>query len=69
MTFKEKLAKEHPDCFFAFGSPVGCPNTYEYESLDDNLRACATHTCKECWNREIPDIENKNTSNSILARG
>lgn len=50
MTFKEKLAKEHPEQLDneCAGGCVGCPRDYGYE------QQCNTElTCEECWNGEI----------------
>lgn len=58
MTFKEKLAKEHPenidDCFF--GGCKNCQKDYGYS--EDHRSACGganNEKCKKCWNREIPE--------------
>lgn len=53
MTFREKLAQEHPDCITAFeaGGCKGCPHTYGYEA-ESPCRKMGT--CRECWNREMP---------------
>lgn len=60
MTFKERLAKEHPQYVNkAFGGGcLSCPSVYGYEAArpaecDDN-----TFFCDDCWNREIPEQEN-----------
>lgn len=57
MTFKEKLQKEHPEFVSAkyFGGCACCPHTYGYESEDN--KPCGTRkiSCRECWNREIPE--------------
>lgn len=64
MTFKEKLAKEHPSKVIdtAVGGCVGCPHDYDYEKYSDNEEFCASREpveehCRECWNREIPETE------------
>ena len=61
MTFKEKVAKErpnrlNPDCD---GGVEGCPHNYGYEQHRTNSDWCISHTCTECWNREIPGSEEK----------
>ncbi len=52
MTFAEKYQVDHPD------SPVGyslmhCPRDFCYEKES----ICGTMTCRECWDREIPEEE------------
>lgn len=56
MTFKEKLANEHPefvsDSFR--GGCARCPADYGYS--DDHFTTCGDDfDCKFCWNREIPE--------------
>lgn len=57
MTFKEKLAKEHPDKVDqSFGYICkGCPSHYCYET--DPPCNDSDITCTDCWNREIPGTE------------
>lgn len=54
MTFREKLALEHPDrigeCYD--GGCQGCPCHYGYE---DKAEVECFHKCEDCWNREIPE--------------
>lgn len=52
MTFREKLAKEHPGCIHPIWDSGcdGCPHDYGYEPEFD----CEGLTCKDCWSREIP---------------
>lgn len=52
MTFKEKLAKEHPECIDPGwgGGCEGCPHGYGYEPEFD----CGDMPCKDCWDREMP---------------
>ena len=49
MTFREKLMQEHPEI-----KNVGlvCPRSFGYEVCNDR---CPDMSCKECWDREIPD--------------
>ena len=54
MTFKEKLAKEHPDKIVC-DTIMKCPDYYGYETNDESLAACRRYDCDECWNREIPE--------------
>lgn len=62
MTFKEKLAIEHPDCIdesYEAGCSM-CPSCYGYESYDDSEKNCLSNDgkgCDYCWNREIPEEE------------
>ena len=51
MTFKEKLAMEHPDkiCPCVEGGCIGCPGDYGYEFSHE-----CRDDCYDCWNREIP---------------
>lgn len=51
MTFKEKLAQEHPERITeaTLSGCKGCPSDYGYVEED-----CRAKTCVECWNREIP---------------
>jgi len=51
MTFREKLKQEHPECVIG-DDCVECPDHYGYETY----RYCPTHTCKECWDREISEV-------------
>lgn len=53
MTFREKLAQEHPNRVNRFvpGGCEGCPHTYGYE---EKSPCQEMGTCRECWNREIP---------------
>lgn len=64
MTFREKLAKEHPDCIneIFMGGAKYCPFKYGYESQRDD---CSGITCAECWDREIPDTEETKTFTKI----
>lgn len=52
MTFRKKLAKEHPECIDDgfLGGCRECPETYGYEEYFD----CTGITCKECWDRKMP---------------
>lgn len=61
MTFKEKLTKEHPNRIGPDydGGCEGCPHNYGYEQHRTNSDWCISHTCTECWNREMPGTEEK----------
>lgn len=57
MTFREKLAKEHPNKVGMgwVGGCCGCPSEYGYEKSD---RSCCDDAnedkCRKCWEREMP---------------
>lgn len=57
MTFKEKLAQEHPQRINqnAMGGCDGCPCEYGYEKENRDCNCSSDLGCKECWNREMPD--------------
>lgn len=61
MTFKEKLMQEHPDKLGEDfdGGCEGCPHNYGYEQRRTNGDWCISHTCTECWNRQMPGTEEK----------
>jgi len=52
MTFREKLAQEHPEKITdkTLSECFGCPSDYGYESDD----FCYAASCTACWSREIP---------------
>lgn len=56
MTFREKLAKEHPECVDErhTGGCHNCPRTYGYEILHDSDDCPEGGDCTKCWDREIP---------------
>ena len=55
MTFRAKLKEEHPEKIDerCAGGCIGCPSNYGYEENYD----CKGVTCKDCWNREMPNTE------------
>lgn len=59
MTYREKLAIEHPDkitddpCHY--GGCVGCPASYGYSKPPLESCFASPETCAECWDREIPE--------------
>ena len=55
MTFKEKLAQEHPEKVNnKFGGGCdGCPCEYGYEKENSDCNGPSDLGCKECWNREM----------------
>lgn len=71
MTFREKLAKEHPDAIDStqFGGCVDCPNSYGYEDRCAHT-PCVNNppseiVCTQCWNRKIPGTEETKTPTKI----
>lgn len=58
MTFAEKARKEHPERFaFDLGYPPrDCPHhaPFDYPDTREDCH-CAKYTCRQCWNREIPE--------------
>lgn len=52
MTFRDKLAQEHPKCIDSrlVSGCEGCPHDYGYEPEF----ACGSMPCKDCWSREMP---------------
>lgn len=71
MTFAEKARKEHPElCDQELGYPVnrcpyGCDFKYEEQPVQHH---CYTHTCRQCWNREIPEEAPKPTTKKTKAQ-
>lgn len=61
MTFREKLAKEHPERVndTEIGGCFGCPEIYGYEPHHACILPLSGETfdqrCTRCWNREIPN--------------
>lgn len=70
MTFREKLRKEDPnhvDDKKYIGGCEGCPVDYCYEEEIDrpcNGFCCfpSTELCRKCWDREIPNEQEQNTT-------
>ena len=58
MTFREKLAKEHPECVDESfdGGCKSCPHVYGYETRDESDKFCRSR-CVKCWDREIPETK------------
>lgn len=61
MTLIEKMRKEHPDEMNSFDRPVYCPTKYGYAGqpsyCGDIDYGDANKRCTECWNREIPEVD------------
>ena len=61
MTLIEKVRKEHPDETNSFDRPVYCPTKYGYAGqpsyCGDIDYGDANKRCTECWNREIPEVD------------
>ena len=68
MTCREKLKIEHPDRIKngCIGGCVGCPSGYKYLDVPDycgDVNIPAKERCAMCWDREIPDTDNKSEEN------
>lgn len=66
MTFKEKLAMEHPDSVGPGfkGGCEGCPHAWGYE--ESVFIDCGTEKpCEKCWNRVIPGTENEKENKTM----
>ena len=64
MTFKEKMLLDHPNVSGSSLFDRKCPSDYGYEKTNGDQDECQNAemlSCKECWNREIP--ENTETVN------
>lgn len=71
MTCREKLKIEHPECISEqfMGGCRCCPNYYGY--LPEPYDGCRKTSCYDCWDREIPETEEKqggSTMNKIVER-
>lgn len=66
MTFREKLAQDHPDnvdsCFV--GGCRECPCTYGYEE-GTPCRICDDEQFHDCWDREIPMTPEEQEANDL----
>lgn len=60
MTCREKLKMEHPEKISPEhrGGCCGCPSGYNYLPDPDECHDVADY-CTKCWDREIPDTEEK----------
>jgi predicted ribosome quality control (RQC) complex YloA/Tae2 family protein len=71
MTFAEKARKEHPEfCDQELGYPTRycpCGGTFNYEHTRD-VDFCHKHSCRECWEREIPEEAPKPTTKKTKAQ-
>lgn len=56
MTYREKLANEHPEEIDdkEWGGCNGCPSSYGYERFQ-GCRDGNEEACTACWDREIPE--------------
>jgi len=60
MTFREKLAKEHPECVSGdfCGGCQNCPYNYGYEKRGNGVchyvKIQGDAICRACWDREMP---------------
>ena len=59
MTCREKLKMEHPEFVdeHFYGGCYRCPTHYGY--LPKPTIGCGLISCEKCWDREIPDTEEK----------
>ena len=57
MTFREKLALEHPEAIAEScqGGCIGCPSSYGYEENLEECEESSEKKCTRCWDREIPE--------------
>lgn len=77
MTFREKVAKEHPECLdeYSKGGVMGCPCSIEYKYEQDYWcgDGCGHHDndgkCTECWDREIPTTPIQKATSAFVAMG
>lgn len=58
MTFREKLEKEHPDVNVEMAIAGNCPFYYGYERYMRHCPMDIEHSCFDCWEREIPEVDN-----------
>ena len=70
MTFKEKLQIEHPECVDddIFGGCEDCPGDYYYEEKKSCI-STNEEKCRKCWDREIPETEDKEMTRADLKDG
>lgn len=64
MTCKEKLTLERPHNLAPSekGGCWGCPSWYGYLPNPDYCECRSTDLCYDCWDREIPETEEKGES-------
>ena len=73
MTFRERLAKEHPDKIgkYNWGGCVGCPGSYwrEYNLLEAGycIGGPSVENCTACWDQEIPETNKIIKENDEMA--
>jgi hypothetical protein len=78
MTFLEKLKEEHPEAItyckngdIDYLGIVLCPSEFGYEPKTTSNDGC-DHiglSCEQCWNREMPEIEEKPYKNIDISKG
>ena len=72
MTYREKLAQEHPEYVRpgAIAGMKGCPGTYFV--IPDDVKPCVIHQtvnddiCSACWDREIPETGKATNVSHVL---
>ena len=71
MTFREKIAQEHPeeidDCYT--GGVCRCPHDYGYEAWHpcECPDGAQDKCCRECWDREMPEEKTEETPSYVTA--
>ena len=68
MTYRQKLAQEHPESVGEehAGGCRGCPHNYGYDRRRPAEDWCGTCTCKECWDREMPEEDAQDVDEKAL---
>lgn len=59
MTYREKFHMEHPDRDSVNTLGMGCPADYEHNTNCPEYSDGTVMSCKNCWNREIPEEKEK----------
>lgn len=59
MTYREKFHMEHPDRDSVNTLSMGCPADYERNTNCPEYSDGTVMSCKDCWNREIPEEKEK----------
>lgn len=55
MTFRERIAIEHPEAVGrGLGGVAGCPSSYGYEDTCPCAVGNQLEECTHCWDREAP---------------
>lgn len=59
MTYREKFHMEHPDRDSVNTLRMGCPADYAHNTNCPEYSDGTVMSCKNCWNREIPEEKEK----------